>query len=70
MRNQPNNKQKTAAGTDVNEVRQRNAASAAGQGAQQNAAFGTEFGAETDAQQVRQQNAQAEARKNKASRNS
>lgn len=60
MKNQPNNRQKTPAGTDVNEVRQRNAASAAGQ----NPAFGTEFGAETDAQQVRERNAQSEARKN------
>ena len=65
MANQPNNRQRTQAGTDVNEVRQRNAASAAGQ----NANFGTEFGAETDAQQVRQQNAQSQARKNQAPRN-
>ncbi|EZP78539.1 small, acid-soluble spore protein, gamma-type [Parageobacillus genomosp. 1] len=51
---QPN---KTAAGTNAQEVRQQNAQSAqAGQ-------FGTEFAAETNAQQVRQQNAQAEASK-------
>ncbi|MGC8230245.1 gamma-type small acid-soluble spore protein [Pseudobacillus badius] len=60
-----NNRQKTQAGTDVNEVKRRNAASAAGQ----NAEFGTEFGAETDAQQVRQQNTQSEARKGRAPRN-
>jgi small acid-soluble spore protein E (minor gamma-type SASP) len=48
---------KTAAGTNAQEVRQQNAQSAqAGQ-------FGTEFAAETNAQQVRQQNAQAEAGK-------
>ncbi|KYD28129.1 gamma-type small acid-soluble spore protein [Geobacillus sp. NFOSA3] len=51
---QPN---KTAAGTNIQEVRQQNAQSAqAGQ-------FGTEFAAETNVQQVKQQNAQAEARK-------
>ncbi|MFK2826180.1 gamma-type small acid-soluble spore protein [Bacillus sp. B190/17] len=61
--NQPNNRQRTPAGTDVNEVRQQNAASAAGQ------PFGTEFGAETDAQEVRERNAQSEARKNRAPRN-
>jgi small acid-soluble spore protein E (minor gamma-type SASP) len=51
---QPN---KTAAGTNIQEVRQQNAQSAqAGQ-------FGTEFAAETNVQHVKQQNAQAEARK-------
>ncbi|WP_203363845.1 gamma-type small acid-soluble spore protein [Bacillus sp. REN10] len=65
MKNQPNFRGKTAAGTDANHVKQQNATSAAGQ-----AAFGTEFGAETDAQHVRQQNAQSESNKNRASRNS
>ncbi|WP_338753379.1 gamma-type small acid-soluble spore protein [Bacillus sp. FJAT-52991] len=65
MKNQPNFRGKAAAGTDANQVRQQNAASAAGQ----NAAFGTEFGAETDVNQVKQQNAQAEARKNQAPQN-
>ncbi|WP_100330439.1 gamma-type small acid-soluble spore protein [Bacillus xiapuensis] len=69
MKNQPNNKQKTMAGTDVNHVKQQNAASAMGQNAQ-NAAFGTEFSSETDAQHVKQQNAESEARKNQASKNS
>ncbi|OZI10822.1 gamma-type small acid-soluble spore protein [Bacillaceae bacterium SAS-127] len=64
MKNQPNFKQNTPAATDANQVRQQNAASAAGQNA-----FGTEFGAETDVQQVKQQNAQAEARKNQAPQN-
>ncbi|MCQ6463427.1 gamma-type small acid-soluble spore protein, partial [Vibrio parahaemolyticus] len=49
---------KTTAGTNIQEVRQKNAQSAqAGQ-------FGTEFAAET---QVKQQNAQAEARKSQNS---
>lgn len=52
---------KTAAGTNIQEVRQQNAqAGAAGQ-------FGTEFAAETDVQEVKQQNAQAEARKSQKS---
>lgn len=64
MKHQPNFRGKAAAGTNVNQVKQQNAASAAGQNA-----FGTEFGAETDVQQVKQQNAQAEARKNQAPQN-
>jgi small acid-soluble spore protein E (minor gamma-type SASP) len=51
---QPN---KSAAGTNVQKVRQQNAQSAAG------GQFGTEFASETNAQQVRQQNQQAEANK-------
>lgn len=62
-----NNKQRTSAGTNINEVRQQNAQSA--QGAQGQNPFGTEFAAETDAQQVRQQNAQSQARKNRPSGN-
>jgi small acid-soluble spore protein E (minor gamma-type SASP) len=61
MAKQPN---RTQSGTNVQEVRQQNAASA-GQG-QQSAGqgqFGTEFASETNAQEVRQQNAQAESRK-------
>ncbi|MGM7724156.1 gamma-type small acid-soluble spore protein [Metabacillus sp. Hm71] len=62
-----NNKQagKTAAGTNIQQVRQQNAQSA--QGAAGAAQFGTEFASETNAQQVRQQNQQAEARKNQNS---
>lgn len=58
---------KTQAGTNIQEVRQRNAQSAQGQTthATTNATqqFGTEFGSETDVQTVKQQNQQAEARK-------
>ncbi|AYA74893.1 gamma-type small acid-soluble spore protein [Robertmurraya korlensis] len=54
MAKQPN---KSLSGTNVQEVRQQNAASA-GQGQ-----YGTEFASETNAQEVRQQNAQAESRK-------
>lgn len=54
MAKQPN---KSQSGTNVQEVRQQNAASA-GQGQ-----YGTEFASETNAQEVKQQNAQAEARK-------
>jgi small acid-soluble spore protein E (minor gamma-type SASP) len=57
MANQQN---KTAAGTNIQEVRQKNAQSAQAGAAGQ---FGTEFAAETNVQQVKQQNAQAEARK-------
>ncbi|WP_210367366.1 gamma-type small acid-soluble spore protein [Bacillus sp. REN3] len=53
MAKQPN---QTQAGTNVQQVRQKNAQSAQGQ-------FGTEFASETNAQEVRQQNQQAEARK-------
>ncbi|MGM7637521.1 gamma-type small acid-soluble spore protein [Bacillus sp. Hm123] len=66
MKNQPNYKQKSAANTNANHVKQQNAASAAGQNPN---AFGTEFGAETDVQHVKQQNAQAEARKKQAPQN-
>jgi small acid-soluble spore protein E (minor gamma-type SASP) len=50
--NQPN---KTSAGTNIQQVRQQNAASSQGSAG----AFGTEFASETNAQQVRQQNAQS-----------
>ncbi|MFO1443160.1 gamma-type small acid-soluble spore protein [Bacillus sp. Bva_UNVM-123] len=60
MAKQPN---KSAAGTNVEEVRQQNAQSA-GAGASAGAGqFGTEFASETNAQEVRQQNQQAEAKK-------
>ncbi len=57
MAKQPN---KSAAGTNIQEVRQQNAQSAQAGAAGQ---FGTEFASETNAQDVKQQNAQAEARK-------
>lgn len=50
--NQPN---RTSAGTNIQQVRQQNAASSQGSAG----AFGTEFASETNAQQVRQQNAQS-----------
>ncbi|WP_442893630.1 gamma-type small acid-soluble spore protein [Bacillus sp. 2205SS5-2] len=56
-----NNKQQTAAGTNVQQVKQQNAQ--AGQQAQQ---YGTEFASETDLQQVKQQNAQSQAKKAQA----
>lgn len=59
MARQPNRSQ---AGTNIQQVRQQNAASAAGQ-----SQFGTEFASETDVQEVRQQNQQAEANKMKNS---
>jgi small acid-soluble spore protein E (minor gamma-type SASP) len=61
MAKQPN---KTAAGTNIQHVRQQNAQSAQAGAAGQ---FGTEFAAETNVQQVQQQNAQAEARKSQNS---
>lgn len=48
------NPKKTAAGTNVQEVRQQNQQSAQGSGQ-----FGTEFASETNAQEVRKQNQQA-----------
>ncbi|WP_145542961.1 gamma-type small acid-soluble spore protein, partial [Virgibacillus sp. SK37] len=45
------NPKKTAAGTNVQEVRQQNQQSAQGSGQ-----FGTEFASETNAQEVRKQN--------------
>lgn len=51
---------KTAAGTNIQHVKQQNAQSAQGQ-------YGTEFASETDAQTVRQQNQKAEAKKNQNS---
>ena len=58
MAKQPN---QTQSGTNIQQVRQQNAASAgAGQ-------FGTEFASETDVQEVRQRNQQAEANKAKNS---
>ncbi|CAM4232397.1 gamma-type small acid-soluble spore protein [Lederbergia lenta] len=58
---------KTQSGTNIEEVRQQNAQSAGGAGAQGN--FGAEFGSETDAQQVKKQNQQAESKKAKNSGN-
>lgn len=58
MAKQPN---QTQSGTNIQQVRQQNAASA-GQGQ-----FGTEFASETDVQEVRQRNQQAEANKAKNS---
>jgi small acid-soluble spore protein E (minor gamma-type SASP) len=58
MARQPN---QTQSGTNIQQVRQQNAASA-GQGQ-----FGTEFASETDVQEVRQRNQQAEANKMKNS---
>lgn len=52
------NTNKTVAGTNVQEVKQQNAQSKAGQGQ-----FGTEFASETNAQEVRQQNQQSQANK-------
>lgn len=52
---------RTQSGTNIQEVRQQNAASA-GQGQ-----FGTEFASETDVQEVRQRNQQAEQNKAKNS---
>jgi small acid-soluble spore protein E (minor gamma-type SASP) len=49
---------RSAAGTNIQEVRQQNANSA-GSGQQ----FGQEFASETDVQEVREQNRQAESRK-------
>lgn len=47
-------KRNSFSGTNIQQVRQQNAQSAAGAGQ-----FGTEFASETNAQQVRQQNAQS-----------
>ncbi|MBR3120250.1 gamma-type small acid-soluble spore protein [Oceanobacillus profundus] len=55
MAKKPN---KTAAGTNVQHVKQQNQQAAQGQGQ-----FGTEFASETDAQQVKQQNQQSQAKK-------
>jgi small acid-soluble spore protein E (minor gamma-type SASP) len=55
-----NNNNPSQAGTNVQKVKQQNAASAQGQ-------YGTEFASETDVQAVRQANQQAEARKSQAS---
>ena len=57
------NKKSQQSQTNVQKVRQQNAASATGQN------YGTEFASETDAQQVRQQNQQAEAKKGQNSGN-
>ena len=59
MAKQPN---QTQSGTNIQQVRQQNAQSAAGQGQ-----YGTEFASETDVQEVKQRNAQAEANKAKNS---
>ncbi|OES45067.1 gamma-type small acid-soluble spore protein [Domibacillus iocasae] len=58
-----NNRNKTTAGTDVNQVRRQNAASAQGQ------QYKTEFASETNAQEVRQQNAASEANKRNSTSN-
>ncbi|HYK74753.1 MAG TPA: gamma-type small acid-soluble spore protein, partial [Pseudoneobacillus sp.] len=50
---QPN---KSQAGTNIQEVRQQNAASQGGQGQ-----FGTEFASQTDAAEVRRQNQQSQS---------
>jgi small acid-soluble spore protein E (minor gamma-type SASP) len=50
---QPN---KSQAGTNIQEVRQQNAGSQAGQGQ-----FGTEFASETNAAEVKRQNQQSQA---------
>jgi small acid-soluble spore protein E (minor gamma-type SASP) len=57
-----NNKQpnKTQSGTNIQEVRQQNAQSAGGAGAQ----YGTEFASETDVAEVKQRNQQSQANKN------
>ncbi|WP_163100638.1 gamma-type small acid-soluble spore protein [Peribacillus alkalitolerans] len=57
-----NNNNPTQAGTNVQKVKQQNAASASAAGQ-----FGTEFASETDVQAVKQANQQAEARKSQAS---
>ena len=59
MQKQPN---QSLSGTNIQQVRQQNAQSAAGQGQ-----YGTEFASETDVQEVKQRNAQAEANKAKNS---
>ncbi len=57
MAKKPN---KTAAGTNIQQVKQQNQQAAQGQSQGQ---FGTEFASETDAQQVKQQNQQSQAKK-------
>lgn len=47
---------KTASGTNIQQVQKQNAQSSQGQ-------FGTEFASETDAQEVRKQNQKAESKK-------
>nr|WP_295971344.1 gamma-type small acid-soluble spore protein [uncultured Bacillus sp.] len=59
MAKQPNRSQ---AGTNIQQVRQQNTASASNKGQ-----FGTEFASDTDVQEVRKQNQQAEANKAKNS---
>ncbi len=54
------NRGKTQSGTNIQQVRQQNAASAQGQAGQQ---FGTEFASETNAQEVRRQNQQSQQNK-------
>lgn len=58
--NQPN---KSAAGTNIQQVRQQNAQSSQGGAGQ----FGTEFASETNAAEVRRQNQQSQARKSQNS---
>ncbi|MBP1970585.1 small acid-soluble spore protein E (minor gamma-type SASP) [Virgibacillus natechei] len=55
MAKKPN---KTAAKTDVQEVKQQNKKAAQGQGQ-----YGTEFASETNAQEVKKQNQQSQQRK-------
>ncbi|GAB1763187.1 gamma-type small acid-soluble spore protein (plasmid) [Priestia aryabhattai] len=51
---------KTASGTDVQHVKQKNAQASSSK-------YGTEFASETDVQHVKRQNAQASANKNQNS---
>ncbi|HLR68952.1 gamma-type small acid-soluble spore protein [Virgibacillus alimentarius] len=51
-----NNPKKTAAGTNVNKVKQQNQAAAQGQ-------YGTEFASETDAQSVKKKNQKSQQNK-------
>ncbi|MDX8362346.1 MULTISPECIES: gamma-type small acid-soluble spore protein [Bacillaceae] len=59
-KNQNQQPNKTASGTNIQQVKQQNAQ--AGQ-------YGTEFAGETNAQEVKQQNQQAEAQKNQNNQN-
>lgn len=53
-----NNPKKSAAGTNVQKVKQQNQQAAQGQGQ-----FGTEFASETDVQQVKKQNQKSQQNK-------
>lgn len=58
MANKPQQPNKSAAGTNVQKVKQQNQKAAQGQGK-----FGTEFASETNAQEVRQQNQKSQQNK-------